>query len=201
MPTVRIRHIKKLFRPGGCLECSGFSKGEKACLAGAKADPSRVRIADVSESSVDPLARAVRHRLKRNHGIVSGIPVVLSTERPRCALVPAGNEGDNPLDYQVNCTMPFRVSHVCISCVVYPVMSWLGMAICNALNLPHTLTPPRLPYHAHRPGPICAFKILPAGDRIVYTLARRGSISQGADRHVPAIRRPSPTSAYEPSQY
>ena len=113
-------------------------KGEKACLAGAKADPSRVRIADVSESSVDPLARAVRHRLKRNHGIVSGIPVVLSTEKPRCALVPAGNEGDNPLDYQVNCTMPFRVSHLCISCVVYPVMFWLGMAICNALNLPHT---------------------------------------------------------------
>ena len=28
--------------------------------AGAKADPSRLRIADVSESNVDPLARAVR---------------------------------------------------------------------------------------------------------------------------------------------
>lgn len=30
--------------------------------AGAKADPTRLRIADVSESSVDPLARAVRHK-------------------------------------------------------------------------------------------------------------------------------------------
>lgn len=30
--------------------------------AGAKADPTRLRIVDVSESSVDPLARAVRHR-------------------------------------------------------------------------------------------------------------------------------------------
>jgi len=29
--------------------------------AGAKADPSRLRIADVSESNVDPLARAVSH--------------------------------------------------------------------------------------------------------------------------------------------
>jgi tRNA A37 threonylcarbamoyladenosine dehydratase len=30
--------------------------------AGAKADPTRLRILDVSESSVDPLARAVRHK-------------------------------------------------------------------------------------------------------------------------------------------
>ena len=30
--------------------------------AGAKADPTRLRIVDVSESSIDPLARAVRHR-------------------------------------------------------------------------------------------------------------------------------------------
>jgi tRNA A37 threonylcarbamoyladenosine dehydratase len=30
--------------------------------AGAKADPTRLRIVDVSESSVDPLARAVRQK-------------------------------------------------------------------------------------------------------------------------------------------
>ena len=30
--------------------------------AGAKADPTRLRIVDVSESSIDPLARAVRHK-------------------------------------------------------------------------------------------------------------------------------------------
>ena len=30
--------------------------------AGAKADPTRLRFADIKESSVDPLARAVRHR-------------------------------------------------------------------------------------------------------------------------------------------
>lgn len=69
--------------------------------AGAKADPTRIRIADISESNVDPLARAVRVRLRRDHNISAGLPVVLSTERPRCALVPAGNAGDNPLDYQV----------------------------------------------------------------------------------------------------
>lgn len=30
--------------------------------AGAKADPTRLRIIDVSESSIDPLARAVRQK-------------------------------------------------------------------------------------------------------------------------------------------
>ena len=68
-----------------------------ACT-GAKADPTRLRIADVSESSVDPLARAVRHRLKRAHGIGSGVPILLSTEKPRCGLVSA--EGANLVDYQ-----------------------------------------------------------------------------------------------------
>lgn len=61
--------------------------------AGAKADPTRLRLVDLSESTVDPLARAVRHRLRREHGIASGVPVLLSTEKPRCKLVPAG-EGD-----------------------------------------------------------------------------------------------------------
>lgn len=69
--------------------------------AGAKADPTRIRIADVSESNVDPLARAVRQRLRRDHGIDAGVPVVLSTEKPRCALVPISEVGNNPLDYQV----------------------------------------------------------------------------------------------------
>jgi tRNA A37 threonylcarbamoyladenosine dehydratase len=51
---------------------------------------------------VDPLARAVRHRLRRDHGINDGLPVLLSTEKPRCRLVPIDEVGDNPLDYQVN---------------------------------------------------------------------------------------------------
>lgn len=70
--------------------------------AGAKADPTRLHIADIAESAVDPLARAVRHRLRRDHGVESGVPVVLSTERPRCGLIYAGEEvAAAPLDYQV----------------------------------------------------------------------------------------------------
>ncbi len=60
-----------------------------------------MRIADLSESNVDPLARAVRHRLSRQLGIREGIPVLLSTEKPRCRLVPIEEVGENPLDYQV----------------------------------------------------------------------------------------------------
>ncbi|WVF68768.1 hypothetical protein IAT40_003540 [Kwoniella sp. CBS 6097] len=49
--------------------------------AGAKRDPTRVQIADISNTHEDPLARSVRRKL-RMQGIVSGIPVVYSTEVP-----------------------------------------------------------------------------------------------------------------------
>ncbi|KAF9996156.1 hypothetical protein BGZ80_011352 [Entomortierella chlamydospora] len=52
--------------------------------AGAKADPSRVQISDISETFEDPLARAVRRRLKKV-GIDTGIEVVFSTEKPHKA--------------------------------------------------------------------------------------------------------------------
>ncbi|KAI8619626.1 hypothetical protein BC830DRAFT_1103319 [Chytriomyces sp. MP71] len=49
--------------------------------AGAKADPSRIQIADISDTSEDPLARATRQGLKKR-GVDSGIAVVYSTEKP-----------------------------------------------------------------------------------------------------------------------
>ncbi|KAJ7291932.1 hypothetical protein C8J57DRAFT_1492409 [Mycena rebaudengoi] len=49
--------------------------------AGAKCDPTRIQIADISNTVYDPLARAVRRRL-RLVGVSSGIPVVYSTEVP-----------------------------------------------------------------------------------------------------------------------
>lgn len=55
--------------------------------AGAKVDPSRIRIADISKTTDCALARAVRKRLK-GMGISSGLPVVFSTEpaNPRAIL-------------------------------------------------------------------------------------------------------------------
>lgn len=49
--------------------------------AGAKCDPTRIQISDISHTIYDPLARSVRRRL-RLQGIASGIPVVYSTEVP-----------------------------------------------------------------------------------------------------------------------
>ncbi|RXW12746.1 hypothetical protein EST38_g13112 [Candolleomyces aberdarensis] len=49
--------------------------------AGAKCDPTRIQISDISHTIYDPLARSVRRRL-RLLGVTSGIPVVYSTEVP-----------------------------------------------------------------------------------------------------------------------
>ncbi|KAL7420520.1 hypothetical protein Q5752_004470 [Cryptotrichosporon argae] len=49
--------------------------------AGAKQDPTRVQIADISNTYEDPLARSVRRRL-RLQGVPSGVPVVYSSEVP-----------------------------------------------------------------------------------------------------------------------
>lgn len=49
--------------------------------AGARLDPTRVRIADLSQSRVCPLAGAVRRVLRKN-GLTSGITVVYSDEHP-----------------------------------------------------------------------------------------------------------------------
>src|SRR3984885_9173853 len=49
--------------------------------AGAKCDPTRIQIADISSTIYDPLARSVRRRL-RLQGVSGGIPVAYSTEVP-----------------------------------------------------------------------------------------------------------------------
>lgn len=50
--------------------------------AGNKLDPTLFRVDDISRTSVCPLARAVRRRL-RQEGISGGLKVVYSTEQPR----------------------------------------------------------------------------------------------------------------------
>ncbi|KAI7833374.1 hypothetical protein BX661DRAFT_178286 [Kickxella alabastrina] len=70
--------------------------------AGMKADPSRVQIADISDTFEDPMSRAVRRRLKAR-GILSGIPVVYSTEKPgKVQLVSlADSQTEAPGDFSV----------------------------------------------------------------------------------------------------
>ncbi|KAJ4716969.1 tRNA threonylcarbamoyladenosine dehydratase [Melia azedarach] len=72
--------------------------------AGARADPTRIRIADLRESTNDPLSRSVRHRLRKDYGIEGGIPVVFSLEKPKAKLLPfkgTTGEEENPSDYQM----------------------------------------------------------------------------------------------------
>lgn len=49
--------------------------------AGCKSDPTRVFCADISASAEDPLSRATRRHL-RLRGVVEGIPVIFSSEKP-----------------------------------------------------------------------------------------------------------------------
>jgi tRNA threonylcarbamoyladenosine dehydratase len=49
--------------------------------AANKMDPTKFQVADISKTSVDPLARVIRHKL-RKEGIKKGVKVVFSTEPP-----------------------------------------------------------------------------------------------------------------------
>ncbi|MFC4306210.1 tRNA threonylcarbamoyladenosine dehydratase [Cohnella boryungensis] len=49
--------------------------------AANKMDPSRFQVADISKTTVDPIARVVRRKL-RSEGIKRGVKVVFSTEEP-----------------------------------------------------------------------------------------------------------------------
>ncbi|UUZ89403.1 tRNA threonylcarbamoyladenosine dehydratase [Paenibacillus sp. P25] len=49
--------------------------------AANKMDPTRFQVADISKTSVDPMARVIRHKL-RKEGIHKGVKVVFSTEEP-----------------------------------------------------------------------------------------------------------------------
>lgn len=49
--------------------------------AANKLDPSRFQVADISQTSMDPIARVIRQKL-RKEGIRKGVKVVFSTEEP-----------------------------------------------------------------------------------------------------------------------
>lgn len=50
--------------------------------AANKLDPTRFQVADISKTSVDPIARVVRTKLRKD-GIKKGVKVVFSTEEPQ----------------------------------------------------------------------------------------------------------------------
>jgi len=67
--------------------------------AAARLDPTRIRVADLADTEVDPLARSLRKLLRQHHGVVArkgapvGISAVYSLEPPLPPLVPHYDEG------------------------------------------------------------------------------------------------------------
>ncbi len=111
-----------------------------ACGSAAKCDPTRIRISTVEGTSEDPLARAVRQRLRLSHKLSNtGIPVVYSTERTTRGLLPLKDfQEENPQEYQT--LDKFRVR---ILPVIAPLPAIMGNAIasyilCELANQPFT---------------------------------------------------------------
>ncbi|KAI8342904.1 hypothetical protein BC941DRAFT_83345 [Chlamydoabsidia padenii] len=105
--------------------------------AGAKADPSRIQITDISETLEDPLARTVRRQLKK-YNIEHGVPVVYSTEKPHhVKLLPL--DQDRVEDADDYAALPDFRSRILP--VLGTLPSMFGMAIANHVILELTQYP------------------------------------------------------------
>ena len=109
--------------------------------AGAKADPTRLRIVDIAASSIDPLARAVRYRLRRDYQIDGHIPVLLSNEKPRCGLVYNGEDGVDMGDYQVIPNFRIRTIPVLGTTPAVFGLAAAGHVLCELADAPLDPTP------------------------------------------------------------
>ena len=66
--------------------------------AATRMNPADIRLGDISETDVCPLARFVRKRLRRR-GITSGIRCIFSIEEPRNKGAPVGNEENEKMSF------------------------------------------------------------------------------------------------------
>lgn len=74
--------------------------------AGNKRDPSRLKIVDLSKTSVCPLARVMRYELKKR-GITKGVPVAFSDEIPQR---PQSESGETKSTGRVPASLPYLPS-------------------------------------------------------------------------------------------
>ena len=73
------------------LVADSFLRGLKVASsmgAGNRLDPSRIKIADISQTIMCPLAKQMRMRLRKHHGIFKGVLTVFSDEHPSAPLPP-----------------------------------------------------------------------------------------------------------------
>lgn len=64
--------------------------------AGNRLDPSRIKVADISKTEKCPLAKQMRTRLRKHHGITKGILTVFSDETPSAPLPPQATGRGRP---------------------------------------------------------------------------------------------------------
>lgn len=78
------------------LVAESYKRGLKVASsmgAGNRLDPARIKLADISQTEMCPLARQMRKRLLRHHKIRKGILTVYSDEEPADPLPPQPVEG------------------------------------------------------------------------------------------------------------
>lgn len=95
-PTMVVDCIDNIDTKVDLLEFAYKRKIEVISSMGAstKSDPTRINVGDLTTTEEDPLARSVRRRLKKR-GIMKGIPVVFSAEKPdprKARLLPLPDE-------------------------------------------------------------------------------------------------------------
>lgn len=81
------------------LLAESFQRGLKVASsmgAGNRLDPARIKVADISKTEMCPLAKKMRQRLHRHHGIRKGILTVFSDEPPYDPLPPEPTDHGRP---------------------------------------------------------------------------------------------------------
>lgn len=92
--------------------------------AANKMDPTRFQIADISKTHTDPLAKVIRHKLKKE-GIRKGVMVVFSDESPIVARPDVVEEVGNPNAQIRKAKMPPSSNAFCPSVAGLIAASWV----------------------------------------------------------------------------
>lgn len=144
--------------------------------SGAKCNPARITVSDISETATDPLSRVTRVQL-RKHGIHQGVPCVYSTEVPPMKLLPL--EDQNVALEDVEEYRQFKDFRVRILPVIGPIPAMFGNALAAYVIM--ALADPT------RPDPAAAAQPVATRNKF-YDKLRMGIINRETHVHNPNNR-------------
>jgi tRNA A37 threonylcarbamoyladenosine dehydratase len=81
------------------LVAESFKRGMKVASsmgAGNRLDPTHIKVADIGKTEMCPLAKQMRKRLLKHHGIRKGVLTVFSDEHPSAPLPPQATDRGRP---------------------------------------------------------------------------------------------------------